>query len=109
MLPQNLRNLIVSPFKDGDASTINKTIENLLLKLQTFNLYEVNKEVLDLENSKNTLCKKIESIDKDLKRWGLINSDQFSLDGDKIYPYEAALEASTFISDYQFERLDELG
>ena len=109
MLPQNLRNLIVSPFKDGDASTINKTIENLLLKLQTFNLDEVNKEVLDLENSKNTLCKKIENIDKDLKRWALINSDQFSLDGDKIYPYEAALEASTFISDYQFERLDELG
>ena len=67
MLPLNLRNFIVSPFKDGDASTINKTIENLLLKLQTFNLDEVNKEVLDLENSKNTLCKKIESIDKDLK------------------------------------------
>jgi ATP-dependent exoDNAse (exonuclease V) alpha subunit len=58
MLPQNLRNLIVSPFKDGDASTINKTIENLLLRLQTFNLDEINKEVLDLENSKNTLCKK---------------------------------------------------
>ena len=49
MLPQNLRNLIVSPFKDGDGSTVNKTIENLLLKLQTFNLDEINKEVLDLE------------------------------------------------------------
>ena len=94
MLPQNLRNLIVSPFKDGDASTVNKTIENLLLKLQTFNLDEVNKEVLDLENSINTVSKKIENIDKDLKRWALINSDQFSLDGDNVYPYEAALEAS---------------
>ena len=35
MLPQNLRNFIVSPFKDGDTSTVNKTIENLLLRLQT--------------------------------------------------------------------------
>ena len=109
MLPQNLRNLIVSPFKDGDASTINKTIENLLLKLQTFNLDEINKEVLDLQNSRNTVIKKIENIDKDLKRWALVNSDQFTLDGDNIYPHEAALEASKYILDYEFEKLDELG
>ena len=64
MLPQNLRNFIVSPFKDGDASTVNKTIENLLLRLQTFNLDEINKEVLDLENSINTVNKKIENIDR---------------------------------------------
>ena len=70
MLPQNLRNFIVSPFKDGDASTVNKTIENLLLRLQTFNLDEINKEVLDLENSINTVNKKIENIDKDLKKVG---------------------------------------
>ena len=93
MLPQNLRNLIVSPFKDGDGSTVNKTIENLLLKLQTFNLDEINKEVLDLQSSRNTVIKKIENIDKDLKRWALINSDQFSLDGDNIYPYEAAFRS----------------
>ena len=109
MLPQNLRNFIVSPFKDGDASTVNKTIENLLLRLQTFNLDEINKEVLDLENSINTVNKKIENIDKDLKRWALVNSDQFSLDGKKIYPYEAALEASKYTHEYEFERLDELG
>ena len=109
MLPQNLRNLIVSPFKDGDGSTVNKTIENLLLKLQTFNLDEVKKEVLDLESSINTVSKKIENIDKDLKRWALINSDQFSLDGDNVYPYEAALEASEYIPKYKFEILDELG
>ena len=49
---------------------LNKTIENLLLRLQTFNLDEINKEVLDLENSINTVCKKIENIDKDLKKMG---------------------------------------
>ena len=80
-----------------------------MLKLQTFNLDEINKEVLDLENSINTVCKKIENIDKDLKRWALVNSDQFSLDGKKIYPYEAALEASKYIPNIEFERLDELG
>ena len=44
-----------------------------------------------------------------LKRWALVNSDQFSLDGKKIYPYEAALEASKYTHEYEFERLDELG
>ena len=38
----------------------------------------------------------------------LINSDQFSLDGDNVYPYEAA-EASEYIPKYKFEILDELG
>ena len=40
---------------------------------------------------------------------GLINSDQFSLDGDNVYPYEAALEALEYIPKYKFEILDELG